>query len=173
MFFGPGSGGQLLAIQRRPQQSQPRISVKFGKSLATVIPYLQKRMRRGYAQDYQQPVSQDPVADEYGEDQQTVLLQDVYAVVEPWPSPSLDDDLIDSAEIQRYVRSGCPPQTQGAFMRAGCKIRSIRLVVGPPSQHWDRKSPIRAAGHRSATGWKWSTHASSLNSREKASIHPI
>lgn len=62
-----------------------------------------------YAQNYQQSASQYRVTDEYGEDQQTILLQDAQAAAAPWPNPSLDDDSIDSDEIRRYVISDGPP----------------------------------------------------------------
>ncbi|KAK4151490.1 kinase-like domain protein [Chaetomidium leptoderma] len=54
-----------------------------------------------YAQGYHQPVSQYPV-----EDQQTILLQDMYKVTGTSQSPSLDED---SAELRRYTRSNGPP----------------------------------------------------------------
>jgi len=64
-----------------------------------------------YAQSPAQPMSQRNVAGQYGEDQQTVLLQDAHRAAGLWSNPSQDDASIDSAEMRRYIRSGGPPPT--------------------------------------------------------------
>jgi serine/threonine protein kinase len=62
--------------------------------------------------------SQCHATDEYGGDQQTVLLQDAAI----WPGDSQEQDSVDSAEIRRHQRSDAPPPSSQMFGNAASQI---------------------------------------------------